>query len=214
MSSVMKGGSCCGCAEAGLVCEHLRRKRGRPRKVKPDPNAPKPTPPKPLPTLRPTPVPYGHLPVAPPPRAFAPRHPTPLAATTTTAVGREKKRWAGGGGNCDCMDDEQEEEEERQVAGPDRVRVRGEELRPPTAANSGVVPSVLQLLVNELQDMKHSVDAMKKDVSRLSAKQRTYTNMQHDLTQRLDSLPAIVPPMAPARSELLVPRPTDSARAA
>ncbi|ELR23863.1 uncharacterized protein ACA1_123820 [Acanthamoeba castellanii str. Neff] len=62
--------------------------------------------------------------------------------------------------------------------------------------------------------MKHSVDAMKKDVSRLSAKQRTYTNMQHDLTQRLDSLPAIVPPMAPARSELLVPRPTDSARAA
>jgi hypothetical protein len=100
-----------------------------------------------------------------------------------------------------------------------------------------VVPSVLQLLVNELQDMKHSVDAMKKDVSRLSAKQRTYTNMQHgallcpphtpvrsfwltcvmvatDLTQRLDSLPAIVPPMAPARSELLVPRPTDSARAA
>jgi len=137
------------------------------------------------------------------------------------------------------MDDEHEQEQveeqepEKQVAGLNRVRDRGKELRPPTVANSDLVPSVLQLLVNELQDMKHSVDAMKKDVSRLSAKQRTYTNMQHgtllytphtpvrsfwltcvmvatDLTQRLDSLPVVLPSVS-ARS---VPRPTDSARAA
>jgi hypothetical protein len=73
---------------------------------------------------------------------------------------------------------EQEQEPKKQVAGLDRVHDRGKELRPPVA-NSDLVPSVLQLLVNELQDMKHSVDAMKKDVSRLSAKQRAYTNMQH-----------------------------------
>ncbi len=42
-----------------------------------------------------------------------------------------------------------------------------------------VVPGVLQLLIDELQDMRRSVKGMKKDVHKLSSKQLCFSDMQH-----------------------------------
>jgi hypothetical protein len=42
-----------------------------------------------------------------------------------------------------------------------------------------MVPSVLQLLVDELQDLRRSVKSVKKDASRLSSRQICFGNMQH-----------------------------------
>jgi hypothetical protein len=44
---------------------------------------------------------------------------------------------------------------------------------------SRVVPSVLQLLVDDLQDLRRSVKSVKKDASRLSSRQICFGNMQH-----------------------------------
>lgn len=42
-----------------------------------------------------------------------------------------------------------------------------------------VVPGVLQLLIDELRDMRRSVKCMKKDVHKLSSKQLCFSDMQH-----------------------------------
>jgi hypothetical protein len=52
-----------------------------------------------------------------------------------------------------------------------------------------VVPGVLQLLIDELQDMRRSVKCMKKDVHKLSSKQLCFSDMQHGTY----TLPSISP---------------------
>jgi hypothetical protein len=48
-----------------------------------------------------------------------------------------------------------------------------------------MVPSVLKLLIDELQDMRRSVKSMKKDVSKLSSKQVSFGGMQHGTNVRV-----------------------------
>lgn len=99
----------------------------------------------------------------------------------------KRKRSSSHGSDADL--DEQESTTSIRRSRERRKEKRGNGACAEPTPQTAVVPGVLQLLIDELRDMRRSVKCMKKDVHKLSSKQLCFSDMQHELAQTLDSIP-------------------------